>query len=267
MPQAPSRAYVFGTGPSLARAIARDFSDGYRIVCNTIVRDRSLWQHLDPHFIVAGDALYHFSAEPFAVAFRRDLAHRLAESHTTFVYPQRFDAFVRRELAGQFDDRLIPIRMGRSRNIHNVIEQQFKLPDMGNALNLLLLPLACALSRDIGLWGFDGRAPSDQLFWSNSRQHSYPEHLPGLKAAFPAFFSHNVPAGDEQKYARKVHGEPLERALSRAERAGWRFEMLHPSWTETLQRRYRGHLQPQDWAINPETPPATTARNPNGHCR
>ena len=32
------RSYIFGTGPSLEKAFGRDWSDGYRIVSNTIVR-------------------------------------------------------------------------------------------------------------------------------------------------------------------------------------------------------------------------------------
>jgi len=106
-------------------------------------------------------------------------------------------------------------------------------------LNLLLLPLGCTLSKNVFLWGFDGRAPNDQLFWANSAKHSYPELMDTLRAAHPSFFEHFVPADKPTQYVRKVHGDQLDECLSQSERDGWSFVMMHKSWTPTLQKRYR----------------------------
>lgn len=231
------RCYLFGTGPSLGVALQRDWSDGVRIVCNTIVRDAGLWHHIRPHALVAGDGIYHFGFTEFARAFRRDLRKRLAESPTVpFIYPAQFDLVVRRDLVG-FEEQLIPVPVGAGASIHDCFDGRFELPGLGNVLNLLLLPLGCSLSRRVGLWGFDGRAPADRLFWANSAGHSYTELLPTLQAAHPAFFDHHVPKDDPEKYLRSVHGDVLEHALRQAEQAGWQFEMLHPTWTKTLAQR------------------------------
>ncbi len=231
------RAYVFGTGPSLAGARERDWSDGVRIVCNTIVRDADLWQHIKPHAVVAGDAIYHFGFTAFACAFRRDLRERLLQSpNVPFIYPARFDHLVRRELA-DVAGQLIAVPVGSHASVHDSFVARFQLPGLGNVLNLLLLPVACSLSRRVGLWGFDGRAPADQLFWSNSSAQSYAELLPTLQAAHPAFFDHHVPKDDPEKYLRSVHGDILDYALAQAEAAGWTFEMLHPTWTKILAKR------------------------------
>lgn len=234
------RAYVFGTGPSLARAGTRDWTDGYRVVCNTIVRDRQLWHHLQPHFVSAGDAVYHFGANRHSGQFLADLDQRLAESpETMFVYPAPFHGVVVRAL-GQRLLQLIPMRIGQENDPTINLAQSFRLPQLGNVLNLLLLPLACTLSRDIGLWGFDGRDPRARDFWSNSGRHSYPDLMPELRSKHPAFFLSAVPAEDPGRYVRAVHGDHLDQALRSAEQRGFRFEMLHPSWTPTLNRRYRG---------------------------
>lgn len=231
------RCYIFGTGPSLGKALNRDWSDGIRIVCNTIVRDVILWRHISPHMVVAGDGIYHFGFTDFAKAFRRDLRARLEESpEVPFIYPAQFDHIIRRELTG-LEDQLIPIGVSLHADMHSSVVSRFELPQMGNVLNLLLLPVGCALSKRVGLWGFDGRAPADKLFWSNSAQQSYTELLNSLQTAHPAFFDHHVPKDDPEKYLRAVHGDVLEHALSNAESQGWTFEMLHPSWTETLARR------------------------------
>ncbi|MBF0231887.1 MAG: hypothetical protein HQK65_02460 [Desulfamplus sp.] len=233
-----NKTYIFGTGPSLSNAINGDWSDGYRIVCNTIVRDSKLWNHINPHFIVAGDAIYHFGHTPFANKFREDLKKRMYESDTYFLYPSTFDHLVKRTLP-EFEDRLIPVVIGSHKNIWVNLTRDFSLPAIGNVLNLLLLPLACTLSKKIHLWGFDGKAPKDKLFWSNSCKHSYPELLQGLKLAHPAFFSHFVPENDPYSYVNSVLGEQFENNLKQAESQGFEFKMLHFSWTPTLNQRFK----------------------------
>jgi len=231
------RCYIFGTGPSLERARHRPWDDGARVVCNTIVRDAELWHHIDPHIVAAGDAIYHFGFTEFALAFRRDLHQRLAESpQVLFVYPDYFDFIVQREFAA-YADRLVPIPNGVEPRVHDDLAVNFSLPPLGNVLNKLLLPLGCNLSKQVGLWGFDGRAPKDQLFWSNSQKQSYTELLPTLQAAHPAFFDHFVPRENPEKYVQSVHGDVLEYLLSQAEQAGWTFSMLHHTWTPTLAKR------------------------------
>ncbi len=229
------RAYVFGTGPSLERARERRWDDGVRIVCNTIVRDRELWLHLQPHFILAADAGYHFSMTRHAAAFREDLGRRLAETDTMFLYPAVFDAVVRRELAAHAD-RLVPVPGGQGRNLANNLLNDFEFPDLHNILPRLLI-VAGTFADDIRLWGFDGRAPDARDFWHNSGRHSYPEHMAALKTAYPAFFEELVPNRDPTRYMRRAFGDELEEALAAAEAAGKRFIMLHDTYTEILQRR------------------------------
>ena len=234
------RVYLFGTGPSLDRARDRDFSDGSVIVCNTIVRDAALWHHLNPDFFAAGDAIYHFGHTAHARTFRKDLRKRLLESdgRAFFVYPEPYDAVVQREFP-EFQKILIPVPFGSHRKIHVDLRQDFQLPNLGNVLNILLLPLACSLSKSVWLWGFDGRAPNDKLFWANSNKHSYPELLPELQQEHPAFFRMFVPKDKENSYVTAVHGDELDRRLIEAERDGYEFVMMHASWTHTLNKRVR----------------------------
>jgi hypothetical protein len=230
--------YLFGTGPSLSRANDRDFTDGLVVVCNTIVRDVRLWNHLAPDVLVAGDAIYHFGHTPHARAFRRDALARLTTDspNAVFIYPAIFDPIVRLEFAS-IAERLIPVPLGEHTDVTVDLLREHTLPYLGNVLNLLLLPVGCTLSSDVRLWGFDGRAPSDQLFWSNSNNHSYPELLNTVREAHPAFFAEMVPAGREASYVQSVHGDDLDEQMTNAEARGFRFSMLHFSWTATLQRR------------------------------
>jgi hypothetical protein len=230
------RAYIFGTGPSLEQARDMDWSDGFRIVCNTIVRDEDLIKHLDPHWLAAGDAIYHFGFSEFAAAFRKDLKERMRKYNFGFVYPAQFHNIVLREL-GEFSDRLFPIPVGLTKKVGKDLSQDFWLPALGNALALLLLPLGCTHSKEIYMWGFDGRAPDDKFFWSNSKLHSYPELMDELLKAHPAFYEFHVPKNDPQKYTRTVLGDDLEQAFLGAESSGYKFHMMHHSWTPALKKR------------------------------
>ncbi|MEH3138881.1 MAG: hypothetical protein PGN37_01625 [Mycobacterium kyogaense] len=234
-------AYLFGTGPSLQLARKRAFDDGTVIACNTIVRDPDLWNHLKPSFLVAGDAIYHFGSTPHSLAFRADALRRIDESEgrTLFVYPAMFDAIVRPEFKA-VEQSLIPIPIGLHTDITVDLSKNFSLPKVGNVLNHLLLPVGCTVSKDLRLWGFDGRGPQDVGFWSNSDRHSYPELMQGIRDAHPAFFADFIPKGNENQYVSTVHGDFLDERLTEAEGRGFRFEMLHKSWTPTLQKRYVG---------------------------
>jgi len=233
-----SKAYILGTGPSLEKADTIDWSDGIRIVSNTIVKDASLWRHIQPHFIVAGDAIYHFGISDFAISFRKDLQKRLSETtDTLFVFPEIHYKFLLKEFS-DFHDRLIPIPMGSVKTVFNVIETKFELPEMGNVLNLLLLPLACYFSNNVFLWGFDGRSPDAKLFWANSDKQFYTDLVPQLKTLHPAFFEFLVPANNPAQYVNNVHGDVLEMMLKEAEDNGKKFNMMHFSYTKVLMDRY-----------------------------
>jgi hypothetical protein len=233
------KAYIIATGPSLSKAAEIDWTDGYRIVCNTIVKDPIIWKHINPHFIVAGDAIYHFGTNDFAISFIEDLKNRLRESNTFFIYPLLFHAYVCNVLQ-EFKDRLIPIPTVNRESIHISLLKDFRLPDaIGNVLNLLLLPIATTLSRNVFLYGFDGRAPDDKLFWSNSSKHTYTDKLIEIIKQHPKFFEEHVPKHGESNYVNNVHGNRLERILILAEESGWHFNMMHKSWTETLNKRYK----------------------------
>ena len=232
-----TKTYLFATGPSLKNAKGKMWNDGYKIVCNTIVKDSELWNYIRPDIIVAGDALYHFGDNLFASEFRKDLSKRLLETpETVFIYPSIFHTFVKRQFSS-FIDRLIPIPVANNADIVRNLPERFELPSVGNVLNLLLLPVGMTLSKDIYLFGFDGRNPNDKDFWSNSSNHFYSDLVYDIKEKHPMFFEHFIPKGNEIKYVKDFQGDKLEEYLSNAEREGWNFYMMHYSYTPTLQKR------------------------------
>jgi hypothetical protein len=230
------KAYIFGTGPSLEKAIERDWSDGIRIVSNTIVKDAELWNKINPHIIVASDGIYHFGCGKFAESFRKDLNLRLRETDTYFIFPDIFYPFCLKELPDH-KDKFIPIPFGYYTSIHSDLTNKYAIPLGDNVLPMMLLPLATTLAKNVYLWGFDGRSPDDKLFWKNSSKHFYPEHVEELMRLHPAFYNKLVPKGSADQYVKRVHGDSLDMALKDAEKVGFVFKMMHFSYTKILQDR------------------------------
>ncbi|TWU34520.1 hypothetical protein [Novipirellula artificiosorum] len=231
-----SKAYVFGTGPSLDLAYSHDFSDGYRVVCNTICKDPELFSHLRPDVIVAGDALYHFGDSGHAVAFRNDLHDRMKEGTTVFLYPDLFRFRIQAEFA-DVADRCVALPTGQGIDFTRDIAETYEFAATGNVLGQMLVPVACSLAKQVHLLGFDGRKPNDKHFWANSARVSYPGMIETMRGEYPAFYDHHVPASNPLKYVNAVQGDALSEAFDHAEGAGWQFALLSPSTSPALANR------------------------------
>jgi hypothetical protein len=229
---------IMGTGPSLIKARKLTQLDCYKIACNTIVKDLPLWTQLKPHFLVAGDAIYHFGHNLYATSFRRDLKKCMAQHGVPFLYPALYHSFVKKEF-NEFAHLLIPIPTGKEEKLNTNLRKDFYLPALGNVLNLLLLPLATSLTKKVYLLGFDGRAPDDKLFWSNSNDHSYAEYIPDIQKKHPRFFDYFIDNKNPFKYVNTVHGDVLDNNLTALENSGYEFIVLSPSYTGTMQKRYK----------------------------
>jgi hypothetical protein len=230
-----NKIYLFGTGPSLSNAINFHWNDGIRLVCNTIVKNKVLWNHINPNIIVAGDAIYHFGISKFSKQFRNDLKLRLAETDTYFIYPIEFHSFLSKRFS-EFKDKLIPIPVQNKYSFNYSFEKSFTLQQLGNSLNLLSLPVAKNLSKEINLWGYDGKSPNDNDFWKNSNENFYQELVDDIKLIHPAFFKYFL--NDQKKYAKDFFGIKLEKNLTNLESKNYTISMLHKSWTKPLNKRF-----------------------------
>jgi len=233
------KSYIFGTGPSLINADKYDWSDGYRIVCNTIVKSDKLWKNINPHFIVAGDAIHHFSHTNYAKAFRKDLAYRLENSKVLFIYPELFHKFIINEFSN-YKSQLFPIPSSHYETILINLTLNFVKPSTENILSMLQFPLAYTLSKKIFFYGYDGRGKNDKMFWESSKEYNYIEYMPELHTEFPGFFDYYINnQKDKNSYVNKVHGDYLDNEFIKAENEGYSLVMLHKSHTETFQKRYK----------------------------
>jgi hypothetical protein len=224
------KAYVFGTGPSLDCAYQFDFSDGYRVVCNTIVKNKRLLKHISPHFIVAADAIYHFGNNNHAHQFRCDLEEALNTTGAMFLTADFFSYLLYYHHPA-INERILPLRTDLT-GMFLEMKKQFAYTSLPNILNGILLPLGSSLSDEIYLLGFDGRAPSDNLFWKNSDDNSYEGLKPTIRMAHPGFFDKM----DYEDYSR-LQSDAAEQLMALGETMGKKYYSLNQTFIPALQKR------------------------------
>lgn len=229
------KVYLFGTGPSLDNYRKHDFSDGYKIVCNSTVKDKDFFDYIKPDIVVAADAIFHYSYLQYARRFRLDLSKRIIDNpDIKFICPLIFENFIRRFIP---NENIIAIPGGKKKEIETDLINNFFLPNLGNILTLMLLPIACSLSKNIYLFGFDGKKPGDKLFWSHSTKHDYPELLEEIVHKEPAFIKHHFPTSGSNKYIKENLDQSFEKMLQKIEKKGFKITMMHPSYISPLSRR------------------------------
>ncbi len=231
------KSYVFGTGPSVETAYDYDFSDGYRIVCNTMIKNRRLMEHIRPHFMVAADGIYHFGLSRYSCRFREDLGEFLARWKCLFMLPEWFCTNFVYHHKG-LEEFAVPVPYTSS-SINLRLKERFEVKTLHNVLNQLLLPLASSLSNSVYLLGFDGRKASDSHFWRSTESVNYEDLKPFHQEAYPGFFRNM----DYVNYA-VTQERDAEKIISLGESMGKRYISLNESSNSALHRRYSGNRPP-----------------------
>jgi hypothetical protein len=231
------KAYVFGTGPSLARATDFSYDDGVRIVCNSIVRNPDLLDHIKPHFIAASDFVFHFGPSSYAHQFRNDLIAAMVRTGAYLLIPEQLaplmlahyphiaDRTIALPLTNRFDFR----EFSRPANVQ--LMERFKVRTLDSVLNLLMLPVASTLADDIFILGCDGRAPTDAAFWSHHQSSQYGGLMGTVNQTHPGFFEIDY----LDYYARYCSHVAL--VIAAGEALGKRYASLVPSYIPALADR------------------------------
>src|SRR3990172_74613 len=232
------RAYVFATGPSVQSVMSHDFSDGARVVCNTIVKNDQLLAHIRPHFIVAADSAYYFGCTRYADAFRRDLRRAVQVWDAWFVVP---DICAPLLLANypELEDRLLAIPYAYGQAVPNLdLAREFCVSSGKGShhartiLQQLLVPLGSTLADDVVIAAADGRSKSSQRFWNHDPASQYVDLMETLEQGHPGYF-----AGVNFQDYYDQHCISLEHLLSYGESVGKHYTSLTPSLIPALQKR------------------------------
>lgn len=239
------RAYVFGTGPSFSDFVQQhNFDDGICIVANSIVKDESALEILNPHIICAGDPIYHAGCSSYAAEFRKSLVKALEKTGAWFVCPMRDANIYRAILPPHLERRMVCIPFDAKKPIPTDIRTDFYINPFPNILTLALLPLASTFAECIHIVGCDGRRLlDDSFFWSHDKKVQFNDQMCEIQEAHPGFF-----AIDYNDYFID-HCLDVERVLSQLEECGKTIISETPSLIPALAHRAR---RPHDTIASPE---------------
>jgi len=182
--------YVLGTGPSVEEMYAHDVSDSTVIVCNSIVRNTRLLDHLQPAAVCFADEVFHFGPSRYAAAFRSDLL-RTVRDHDCFAVTRPEGAALLLRHHPELAERVIAIPP-TAPDWTAPTEDDFRVRATGNILTFYMLPLAAALGRTIRIGGSDGRKPDERYFWKHNPTVQYEGLMRTAFQAHPAFFRDRV---------------------------------------------------------------------------
>jgi len=223
-------AAVFGTGPSLDLVDWADHAETTNILCNSAVGNSAILEAADPVLIAAADPVFHSSFGTYATRFRRELASALDSTDAWFVCPTRDAPLYRHYLPPEAASRLLPVPLSSRVDFNLDLCATLEVKSTANVLTLLLLPLACTLSRSVSIAGCDGKPSSSDYFWTHSRQAQFDDELAATKQPFSGFFDIDYDAYYEE------HLELLTAQIEHADRLSYSISNVTPSHIPILQR-------------------------------
>ncbi|PAB59146.1 hypothetical protein [Anaeromicrobium sediminis] len=185
-----SYSCVFGTGPSLEEAYKFDFSDCLSIVCNSIVQNEKLLNHINPKFITAGDVISHFGVSKYAETFRRDLVKVLKEREMYFVTTAPFGYLLLLNYP-EIKEKTIIIEQNTDDPVYDLL-QTFGIPRLDSTLNIHMLPLANTFSDVVCILGCDGKSEvrDNEDFWAHAKEAQYIDLVDTGHLCHPTFDIH-----------------------------------------------------------------------------
>jgi len=260
------RGYVFGTGPSLEEhAMDFDYSDGFRVVCNSIVKNKELLNHIKPHLIVFGDPQHHGSPCRYAATFRQTVIETVNEfqcyilTKDYFVplllahYPELEEKIIGIEAPGVWDLSLHEIIRMVLRRPHKIPwfdkipgheeEYNFPTPDKfyvrsaGSVLPSYMIPIVSSVCKEIYILGADGHDPngrkSDETYiWSYSASCQFNDLMQTAFDTHPGYFRDRPYTEDFDIYCENFEG-----LIHYGESLGRKYYSLAPSHIPVLTQR------------------------------
>jgi len=242
-----SRAYVFGTGPSLEEVADADLPEGIRVVSNSLIRNTRLMDKIRPSIVCCGDPVFHAGCSGYAAEFRRNLREAMTKYPSLYaIVPITHYPYYCRHFPEELVKRIIGLPINKLGRFNFDLQTSFGVNQTGNVLTMLMLPVASTLAREICIGGCDGRADKGlSYFWSHHGPSQIADKMDDAKAAHPGFFKISYTDYYDQ------HCATLELLMSEGEQDGRIFRNITTSHVPALARRNSSHYFPQTTPSRP----------------
>lgn len=225
------KAFVFATGPSLSDVLEYDIpDDALKIVCNSIVKNTELLEHIDPDVLTFADPVFHFGPSRYAETFRKDAVSVLQSYDCIGVVPNIYSGL----LQSHYSDIDLIGMHNRALGAPNIpTPDDRRVWATGNIMTLFMLPIATALADQVYIAGADGREEDESYFWEHSDDAQYDDELmQTVVDCHPAFFRDRI---YEDYYDR--HVDILTEMIKYGEERGVEYHNVTHSYVPCLADR------------------------------
>ena len=253
-------AYVFGTGPSLDQATQFDYRGGFRVVCNSIVRNKAMLNHIQPQLLAFADHTFFFSPCRYAAEFRQMMLETVRELQCYVMvqdfqvplllahYPELEKRIIGIPAPGIWDMRLneligmllarrggmlMPVKIpGHGEEYNFPTLDRFYVRLAGSIMTLFMLPVASSVCNNIYVVGADGRKPEEKHLWGYSASSQFGDLMQTIFDTHPSVFRDSDYMHIYRQYCRE-----FEELVQYGEAAGKRYYALTPSHIPALAQR------------------------------
>jgi hypothetical protein len=227
---------AFGNGPSLQRVVEQRIDPGQtlRLICNSTIGDAAALAHLKPEIMFCGDPVQHCGASRYAGQFRADLAAALAADPARVLITQLgFIPYLKAVLPAETHARLIGVGNDRRSDFNIDLTTSFFTAATANIFTMLVLPVACTISKRIDIYGCDGQPfAAATRPWGHAGEADYMSKMAVTHRVHPGFWRRN--------YAEELisYYDDMEDLLAAAEKAGITVRNRTPSYVPALAKRF-----------------------------
>jgi hypothetical protein len=234
-----SKGFIFGTGPSLEYATGFDYGQGFRVICNSIVKNKALLDYIKPHLLVFADPVFHFSPCLYSDEFRRLMLEAVEKHQCHIIVPEKCVPLC---LAHYPNLESKIIGMPVNKKVFN-----FPTPDKlyvkgsDNIMTMLMIPVVSSVAREIYIIGSDGRMPEERYFWQHSSNSQFCDLMQTAYDTHPSFFR-------DRNYSNYYaeHCKIFNDLVVYGESLGKRYHSLTPSYIPVLTERLIKEVN-DDW--------------------
>lgn len=229
---------LFAPGPSVIEAYSHNFEDSYNVICNSVVKNKKLVNHIKPNLITFADNVAHFSESIFSREFRENVVNIVREFKADILIPRDFMPLLCNHFP-ELLDSTIGIETKTSEEFNFPTADSFWIKNTGNIATKLMIPFVSSVINNISMFGFDGRSNNiskcihKTQIWEYSKS-SHEETLANeLYSDYPAYFK-----GVQDDYYYDLHSNMLGDLLEYGEKVGKKYINRTNSNFPCLASRY-----------------------------
>ncbi|MEQ8510102.1 MAG: hypothetical protein RIB43_13935 [Rhodospirillaceae bacterium] len=226
---------AFGNGPSLSATVSDkvDLGDSVRAVCNSTICDEQSILYLNPELLFCGDPVQHCGVSRYAGDFRRGMAKALENPKRVLFTQLGYVPYFRSVTPQECHNRIIGIGNDRRPKFNLNLEAEYLSAATANIFTMLVLPVACTLTKNIDIYGCDGmpfREASNP--WQHANEMDYSKSMSVTHRVHKSFWNRNY----EEEYWS--YCRDLSDILATAEQDQYTIRVRTPSFVPALASRF-----------------------------